>query len=517
MAMAELARHGTAKSLPLSQIAEAQRLPLPYLEQLFLALRRAGLIESVRGRAGGYRLSREAAQITVADVMAGVEEETHFTRCHDEAPGGCLAGERCITHALWHGLSDATSGYLSSVTLADVLAGNLPKRSANVSAATVQAAKPDGGRVYLDYNATAPLRSEAKVAMIAALECTGNPSSVHAEGRRARGIIEAAREKVAALVGAKPSEVVFTSGASEANAWALAQPADTIFYAGIEHDSVLAAIRHGAARRIEMPASRDGIVHIEEVARHWLTRTDLGKRAWVVLQMANNETGAIQPVAEMAEFAREHGFMMHTDAVQAAGRLAIDFASVPVTTMAISAHKIGGPKGVGALVIRDHVDLEPFIRGGGQERRRRAGTENVAAIAGFGAAAEAAMAELPSISRIAALRDEFEARLNVAVPGIQIMAHCADRLANTSCFVIPGKTAESLLIKLDLAGIAISSGAACSSGKVGASHVLAAMGYEPVVASNAIRVSLGHQTKQTDIDALLAALKKIVGQTALAA
>lgn len=517
MAMAELARHGTSKSLPLSQIADAQRLPLPYLEQLFLALRRSGLIDSVRGRAGGYRLSRDAAQITVADVMAAVEEETHFTRCHDEAPGGCLAGERCITHSLWRGLSDATSGYLASVTLADVLSGTLQKPSAKGAAVAAPAAQPDGGRVYLDYNATAPLRPEARAAMIAALDCTGNPSSVHAEGRRARGIIEAAREKVAALVGAKPSEVVFTSGASEANAWVASQPADTFFYAGIEHDSVLANVRHARARQIELPVSRDGIVHIEEVARHWLTRDDLGKRAWVMLQMANNETGAVQPVAEMAEFAREHGLMMHTDAVQAAGRVAIDFASLPVTTLAISAHKIGGPKGIGALVIRDHVDLQPFIRGGGQERRRRAGTENVAAIAGFGAAAEAALADLALVPAIAALRNEFEARLTALVPGVQIVASGTERLANTSCFAIPGKTADNLLIKLDLAGIAVSSGAACSSGKVGASHVLAAMGHDPAMAANAIRVSLGRETAQTDIGALLGALKKIVGQTALAA
>lgn len=517
MAMAELARHGTSKSLPLSQIADAQRLPIPYLEQLFLALRRSGLIDSVRGRAGGYRLARDADRITVADVMAAVEEDTQFTRCQDESSGGCLAGERCITHALWRGLSDATSGYLRSVTLADVLAGNMSKQPSKAAAEVVPAVKADGARVYLDYNATAPLRPEAKAAMISALDCTGNPSSVHAEGRRARGIVEAAREKVAALVGAKPSEVVFTSGASEANAWAIAQPADTLFYAGIEHDSVLAAIRHSPAGKIELPVSRNGLVHIEEVARHWLTRTDLGKRAWVVLQMANNETGAIQPVAEMAEFAREHGLMMHTDAVQAAGRIAIDFANLPVTTLSISAHKIGGPKGIGALLIRDQVDLEPFIRGGGQERRRRAGTENVAAIAGFGAAAEAALAELPSISKLAGVRNGFEAHLKALVPGVQIMASGADRLANTCCFAILGKSAENLLIKLDLAGIAVSSGAACSSGKVGASHVLAAMGHDPAVAGNAIRVSLGNETTQADIDGLLAALKKIVGQTALAA
>jgi cysteine desulfurase len=448
--------------------------------------------------------------------MAAVEEDTQFTRCSDDAPAGCVAGERCITHALWRGLSEATSGYLKSVTLADVLTGSFAGQQPKAAKASLARwAQPP--RVYLDYNATAPLRPEAKAAMIAAFDCVGNPSSVHAEGRRARGIVEAAREQVAALVGAKPSEVVFTSGASEANAWAVAQPADTMFYARIEHDSVLASLRHSGARLVELPVSRDGIVHIEEVARHWLTRTDLGKRAWVILQMANNETGAIQPIAGMAEFAREHGLMMHTDAVQAAGRVPIDFANLPVTTLSLSAHKIGGPKGIGALVIRDHVDLEPFIRGGGQERRRRAGTENVAAIAGFGAAAEAALADLASMASIQSLRDGFEAQIKRLVPGVEIIARGAERLANTSCFAIPGKTAETLLIKLDLAGIAISSGAACSSGKVGASHVLEAMGHDPSIAANAIRVSLGNETTQDHIDAMHAALTKIVGQTALAA
>lgn len=511
MAMAELGRHEVTKAFPLSQIAESQRLPLPYLEQLFLGLRRAGLVESARGRSGGYRLARAAGAITIADVMAAVEEETHFTRCHEEA--GCLAGDRCLTHGLWKGLSDATAAYLSSVTLAHVVSGSLPDAHSRAA----PAAMPSAERIYLDYNATAPMLAEAKSAMIAAFEINGNPSSVHAEGRKARGVIETAREQVAALVGAKPSEVVFTSGASEANAWAMTQPFDTIFAAGIEHDSVLANARHTKANIIGVPVDRDGVVRIEEIARHWLARTDLGSRVAVALQLANNETGVIQPVGDMAEFAAEHGLFLHTDAVQAAGRVAIDFSALPVTAMSLSAHKLGGPKGIGALVIRDFVDLEPMIRGGGQERRRRAGTENVAAIAGFGAAAEVMRARLLSMTKVAALRNRFEAELKAIAPAAVIVGESAERLANTSCVALPGHAAESLLIKLDLAGIAVSAGAACSSGKVGTSHVLAAMGLDAGVAKSAIRVSLGPETRDEDIAALLAALKKIVGQPALAA
>ncbi len=512
MAMAELARHASDAALPLSHIAEQQKLPLPYLEQLFLQLRRAGLVESARGRTGGYRLARAAAEISIADVMSAVEEETHFTRCTDEAHG-CQGGERCITHGLWQGLSDATSSYLKSVSLHDVATSKgQPLKSTP--------ARKEAPRVYLDYNATAPLRPAARKAMNAALDVTGNASSVHGEGRRARGIVEAAREDVARLVGAKPSEVVFTSGATEANAWVMAQGWDTIFVSGIEHDSVLAPAKASGAKIIEIPVGADGVARTGSVAHHVASGAKpdakLG-RALVVLQMANNETGVIQPIAEFAAMAREHGFAMHVDAVQGAGRLPVDFAVLGVTTLSISAHKMGGPKGVGALVIRDHVDLIPFVRGGGQERRRRAGTENIAAIAGFGAAAAEAVAALAASSRIGELRDSLEEGVRKLSPNAILIGADAPRLGNTSAIALPGKHAESMVIKLDLAGIAVSAGAACSSGKVGTSHVLQSMGFGTDIAGAAIRVSLGPETRDQDIAAFLTAWKTIVSQSALAA
>ncbi len=508
MAMAELARHASDTTLPLSQIAEQQKLPLPYLEQLFLQLRRAGLVESARGRSGGYRLARAAAEISIADVMSAVEEETHFTRCSDEAHG-CQGGERCITHGLWQGLSDATASYLKSVTLHDVALS----RGETLNRSFTSDAK---SRTYLDYNATAPLLPEARKAMIAALDVTGNASSVHGEGRRARGIVEAAREDVARLVGAKPSEVVFTSGATEANAWVMAQSWDTIFVSGIEHDSVLAPAKASGAHIIAIPVSADGIALVSEVARHAKSGVKLG-RTLVVLQLANNETGVIQPVAELAALAREQNFAMHVDAVQGAGRLPIDFAALGVTTLSLSAHKLGGPKGVGALLIRDHVDLVPFVRGGGQERRRRAGTENIAAIAGFGAAAGAARAAIGAAPRIAQLRDNLEAGVRQLSTNVLLIGAQSPRLANTSAIALPGKHAESMVIKLDLAGIAVSAGAACSSGKVGTSHVLLSMGFDAAIAGAAIRVSLGPETSEHDIAAFITAWKTIVSQSALAA
>ena len=384
------------------------------------------------------------------------------------------------------------------------------------AASPLHRAAAKAARTYLDYNATAPLCPEAKAAMIAALECAGNPSSVHAEGRRARALVETAREQVAALVGAKPSQVVFTSGATEANAWALSPDFDTVFVSGIEHDSVLANAKAGRATVVSIPAGPDGIARIETVAAHVLSGKAVG-RAIVALQMANNETGVIQSVADLASFAREHGLSVHTDAVQAVGRIAIDFRELGVDTLALSAHKMGGPKGVGALVIRDGFELSPLIRGGGQERRRRAGTENVAAIAGFGAAAVVAVSGLQDVGRIAALRDHLEANVRAASSGAIVIGANAPRLANTSLLALKGKSAENLIIKLDLAGISVSAGSACSSGKVGQSHVLTAMGLEPEIASSAIRVSLGPETTENDIAAFLAVWTTIAKQPALAA
>jgi cysteine desulfurase len=514
MAMADLAGHADDAATPLSVVAERQSLPLSYLEQLFVPLRRAGLVESARGRSGGYRLAKPSSEISVADVMEAVEEDTRFTRCSHNDPR-CSAATPCVTHGLWNALSEATEEFLASISLADVIAGGRysarPARGSSAASApgTVQ-------RTYLDYNATAPLRPEAKAAMVEALDVVGNPSSVHAEGRRARSIIEAARESVARLVGAKPSEIVFTSGASEANAWALSQSWATIFTSGIEHDSVLAPARASRSELVMLPVGIDGRVKVEDFAE-LLSSRSFASPAVVAVQMANNETGVIQPVAEIAAIARANGVKVHVDAVQAAGRLPIDFTALDVDTLSISAHKFGGPKGVGALVIRDHFDLVPLIKGGGQERRRRAGTENITAIAGFGASAKAVLRDLAAVELVGALRDRLETELRRMSPNAVIIGEGVPRLANTTAVALPGKLAETLVIRLDLAGIAVSAGSACSSGKVGASHVLEAMGFGPDIAASTIRISLGPTTTEDDIAAFLAAWKSIVGTPALAA
>jgi cysteine desulfurase len=514
MAMADLAGHAEDSATPLSVVAERQSLPLSYLEQLFVPLRRAGLVESARGRSGGYRLAKAANEISVGDIMDAVEEDTRFTRCSHNDPR-CSAGTPCVTHGLWSALSEVTGQFLTSVSLADVVAGGRYSAKSTREASSVSA-RVAAKRTYLDYNATAPLRPEAKAAMMAALDVVGNPSSVHAEGRKARAMIESARESVARLVGARPSEIVFTSGASEANSWALSQPWSTIFTSGIEHDSVLAPARESRGELQMLAVGSDGVVDAVDMAAR-LASQSYARPAVVAVQFANNETGVIQPVSEIAEIVRANGVKLHIDAVQAVGRIRIDFASLDADTLSISAHKFGGPKGIGALVIRDHVDLVPLIRGGGQERRRRAGTENIAAIAGFGAAAEAALRDLASTDLIGAMRDQLEADIKRVSPLAVIIGESAPRLANTTAVSLPGKLAETLVIRLDLAGIAVSAGSACSSGKVGASHVLEAMGLGPDIASSTIRISLGPTTTTNDIAAFLAAWKTIAGAPALAA
>lgn len=372
-----------------------------------------------------------------------------------------------------------------------------------------------GERIYLDWNASAPLKPEARAAMLAALDVTGNPSSVHAEGRRARALIEEARERVAALVGAEASEVVFTSGATEANNWALTADWDTIIVFGIEHDSVLAPARASGARIVFMPVSRDGLARTEDLAGNVGAPSGAPGRTLVSLQMANNETGVIQPVGEVAALARERGCVVHTDAVQAVGRMPVHFAELGVDLLSLSSHKIGGPKGVGALVVRAGTPIAARMIGGGQERRRRAGTENVAAIAGFGAAARSALADVEDAPRIAAQRDLLERGLARATPAVAVIGQTAARLPNTSCVAWPGKLAETLVIALDLAGIAVSAGAACSSGKVGSSHVLTAMGLPPDAARSAVRISLGPTTNARDIRRLLRAWSEIGAARAL--
>jgi cysteine desulfurase len=338
---------------------------------------------------------------------------------------------------------------------------------------------------YLDHNATSPLRPVALDAMVEALQAGGNPSSVHRTGRAARGRLDKARKQVAGLVGALPAEVVFTSGGTEANNMAL-HGHERVLVSAIEHESVLKAVP--AAQRI--PVDRNGVIDLAA-----LERMLADKPALVSVMFANNETGVIQPMAEVVRLARAAGALVHCDAVQAAGKVPVDLHGLGVDYLSLSAHKLGGPTGIGALIVRSGAPLTADRLGGGQESWRRAGTENVAGIVGFGAAAEASRGGLAP-----ALRDRLEAGLAGKVHGA-----AAPRLPNTSCISMPGVKAETQVMALDLAGVGVSAGSACSSGKVSRSAVLAAMGTDPVEAETAIRISCGWNTVFEDIERLIAA------------
>ena len=378
-------------------------------------------------------------------------------------------------------------------------------------------------RIYLDWNATAPLRPSARAAMVAALDRLGNPSSVHAEGRAARQLVETAREQVAALVAAEARNVVFTSGGTEANALALTPqierpehraPLRRLLLSGIEHPSVRSGGRFPREAVEEIAVRPDGVVDLPALERK-MAELGGGAEALVSIMHANNETGVVQPVAAAAKIVHAAGGLLHVDAIQTVGRIPCDINALGADLMTISGHKLGGPQGTGALVkASEALQLaDPLIKGGGQERGSRGGTENVAAIVGFGTAAEEARQGLGAEgTHIAALRERLEAGLRTICAETVIFGAGADRLPNTTLFAVPRHKAETVLIALDLAGIAVSSGSACSSGKVAASHVLLAMGVAPGLASGAIRVSLGRDNTTAEINGLLIAWSKLVSR-----
>lgn len=392
-----------------------------------------------------------------------------------------------------------------------------------------------GDRAYLDWNATAPLHPAAREAVLRALDTPGNPSSIHAEGRAARALLEAARGEVAALVGGEAENVVFTSGATEAanallgaDGWHVSPLSlcgddhpgrGVLVYGATEHAAVIAAATRAMDERgFSVPIKPDvhGRIAPETLAAtlgEWREKFPEGARPLVAIQLVNNETGVLQDIPALAEAAHAAGALMIVDAVQGPGKIAVDLKALGADAIFLSAHKFGGPKGVGAIVFA-HASTHltrAFIAGGGQERGQRGGTENLPGIAGMGAAAKAVMAEFDA-DKLAHLRDAFEGRLKKIAPDVRIVGKKAPRLPNTSCFAIPGITAEKALIAFDLAGVAVSSGSACSSGKVKASHVLAAMGEHGWVKGGAIRLSIGPTTTGAGINKALEVITRLVAK-----
>jgi len=374
-------------------------------------------------------------------------------------------------------------------------------------------------RTYLDHNATAPVRPEAREALMDALAATGNASSIHGEGRAARKLIDAARGQVAALVGADPRGVILTSCGTEADTLALtpdymrgsdALHFDVLLTSAVEHSAVLRGHRFAADRVEVLPVDARGRLKLDAYEEALERHAAAGRRALVSIMLANNETGVLQPVAHAARIAHGYDALVHSDAVQAAGRIPISIAELGVDLMSISAHKLGGAPGAGALVVMDHeLRPTPVFGGGGQERGRRAGSENVPAVAAFGVAAASALAAVEGeVVRIGALRDGLESALRSEFPELVLLVGDVDRLPNTSCLALPGVPAETMVIALDLAGLALSAGAACSSGKVGPSHVLEAMGVPERIARSSVRASFGWSSGEADVERALGAFRR---------
>ncbi len=371
-------------------------------------------------------------------------------------------------------------------------------------------------RAYLDYNASAPLLPAAREAMLAAFDIAANASSVHAEGRAARRMVEASRRAVAALVNGAPEHVVFTSGATEAATtlltpdWRMGRAPlrmSRLYVCETDHPCLLGGGRFPADKVIRIGVDADGVVRLEALVDALASHDKAEGLPLVAIHAANNETGVIQPMEQIARVVKAAGGVLVLDAVQAAGRIPLDIAAGYADYLILSSHKIGGPQGAGAIVAAaDLMMPEPLVRGGGQEKGHRGGTENLAAIAGFGAAAKVAAAGLADIAAVRARRDEIEAMVLALVPGVEIFGKRTDRLANTTFFAIPAMKAETAQIAFDLAGIALSAGSACSSGRVGPSHVLEAMGYEN---AGALRVSIGATTGAEDIELFRQALARI--------
>lgn len=349
--------------------------------------------------------------------------------------------------------------------------------------------------IYLDHNATTPVKPAVRDAMVEVLSATGNPSSIHSFGRSARGLLDRARGQVAAAINATPEDIIFTSGATEADNAALrATPVASVLVSAIEHDAVLQA-RDDVIR---LPVTEQGLIDLEALDQ---ALADAPKPALVSVMLANNETGVIQPVAEVVETARRHGAFTHCDAAQSLSKMPVDLQALGVDMMSLSGHKCGGPAGVGALVVTERLEPSKWQFGGGQEKRRRPGTENLAGIVGFGLAAELAATDLAAFEALGDLRDQMEVAILQEVPTVQILGRGAARLPNTSNIVLPDVPAQTQVMALDLSGFAVSSGSACSSGRVDPSHVVEAMTGGADLASCALRISAGWNTKTEDFTA----------------
>ncbi len=357
--------------------------------------------------------------------------------------------------------------------------------------------------IYLDYNATVPVRPEVIDEMGRVMAAGGNASSVHSLGRKAKATLEKSRQGIADMINCRPQMITFTSGGTEANNIALrCVGAGRLIVAATEHDSILDVARNFPGETVILPVSSNGLIDPAKLAT-LLQESD--RKTVVSIMLANNETGILQDIAVLSELVHEHGALMHTDAVQAFGKIPLDFRALGVDMMSLSAHKIGGPQGVGAFVAWEKINVEPLIRGGGQELGRRSGTENLPGIAGFGVAAGLVPKSIQLMKQVGEWRDRIENTLSQHSNTVRFFGVQSPRLPNVTSVLMPGVSSETQVMAMDLEGICVSAGSACSSGKVKASHVITAMGGTPDEAASTLRISLGWNSREEDVDRFIAA------------
>lgn len=508
-AMVELAINYGKEPVSGKLIAEKQNIPENYLEQLFAQLRKSGLINSVRGFLGGYALNKPPDEIFIGDIMNVLEGSVEISECIDEA--NCTNVDHCATRLLWVKIKDSIDQVFKSTTLADVLADY------NKMKENREGVEMDKKPVYMDYAATTFIKPEVATEMLPYIQdYFGNPSSIYSISRETQKGIENARERVAKALNAAKEEIYFTGGGSEADNWALKgvafankQRGNHIITTRIEHHAVLHACEFLERNGFEvtyLPVDEYGFVDPEELKRAITERTIL-----VSVMFANNEIGTIEPIKEIGAICRERKILFHTDAVQAVGHVPIDVKELNIDLLSLAAHKFYGPKGVGALYIRKGIKIDNLIHGGGQERGRRAGTENIAGIVGLGKAIELAVAEIETeASRLSRLKDKLIAGLS-EIPHIKLNGPVDGRRlpGNVNvCFeFIEG---ESILLLLDSMGICASSGSACTSGSLDPSHVLMAIGVPVEIVHGSLRLTMGSGTTEGDVDRVLAVLPGIV-------
>ncbi len=518
MAVLELASNSEDKPMKLADISHNQNIALSYLEQIFLKLKKVNIVSAVKGPGGGYFLSRDLELLKIIDIIDGVEENIKMTRCGTE--NTCIkSGVKCVTHDLWKGLGNKIRDYFSSISVKDVIdqASMQVIQRKNQQFQAIKTNKENSHITYLDHNATTQLMPEVKNIITENLEKPMNASAIHSLGREGKRIIEKARIQIANLVGIAKNirdyQITFTGSGTEANNLIISNfKNNQILISSIEHASVLSHKKFQDNIRI-IKVDANGNLDLDDlVVLLKNAKMDSGdfndsfvsNRILVSVIYANNETGVIQNIKEITDIAHSFGALVHSDFVQAAGKIPLDLIDLDLDFITISAHKIGGPIGMGALISKATHHLVPQIIGGGQERGLRSGTENIAAIAGFGVAAEIAKNRQEiRYQNSLNLRNYLEEELLKTHPNVKIASKNTNRLPNTSLIINSHKKAETQLIAFDLKNIAISSGASCSSGKVGSSATLIAMGFNKEEQDSAIRVSIGYTTTKSDIDRFL--------------